>query len=200
MLRGKFGKALGRGRLRGLIGLVLAAALLGLGCCSVSLWNTITPAGIVIHHSAVPRAPWEREVDASVIDAIHRRRGFGIFYWGRVYHVGYHYVILPDGTVQKGRPDRCRGAHAAGYNSYIGICLVGNFSSGRASSGEYGAEEPTPAQLNALVALSRQLQTEYGFPAEHVITHKEVNPETECPGDRFPFPDVAEPVGRSLKQ
>ncbi|HEY0174531.1 MAG TPA: peptidoglycan recognition family protein [Pyrinomonadaceae bacterium] len=199
MRREKFAKALGRGRLRGLVVLALAPALLWLGCCSVSLWNTVTPAGIVIHHSAVPRSPGGRPVDSSVIDGIHRRRGFGAFYWGRVYHIGYHYVILPDGTIQKGRPDGCRGAHAAGYNSYIGICLVGNFSSGRGTSGEYGAEEPTPAQLNALVALCRQLQAEHSIPAEQVITHKEVNPETECPGDRFPFLKVAESVGRSVE-
>lgn len=180
------------GRLRLLLVLVLAPLLLGLGCCAVSFWNTITPAGILIHHSAVPRLPEGQVVDASVLDRIHRRRGFGIFYRGRVYHVGYHYVILPDGTVQKGRPDHCRGAHATGYNSYIGVCLVGNFSSGRGAPGEYGAEEPTAAQLNALVNLCRRLQIEYAIPAKHVVTHHEVNPETECPGDRFPFQKVAE--------
>lgn len=185
---------IGRHRLR--LALVLAPLLLALGFCVGSLWNTITPAGIVIHHSAVP--PWQGglEVDAAAIDAMHRRRGFGIFYWGRVYHIGYHYVILPDGTVEQGRPDRCRGAHAAGYNSYIGVCLVGNFSSEKSASGASPAEEPTAAQLSALTEICRRLRIEYRIPARNVVTHREVNAETECPGDSFPFQKVAESVGK----
>src|SRR5437016_681095 len=94
-----------------------------------SFVNTIGPGGIIIHHSAVPPFPDGRPIDAKLIDEIHRERGYNAFYWGRFYHIGYHYVILPDGTVQQGRPEHCRGAHAQGYNSYIGICLVGDFSS-----------------------------------------------------------------------
>jgi len=40
--------------------------------------------------------------------------------------VGYHYVILLDGTVQKGREDKVVGAHVGGHNSEsIGICYIG---------------------------------------------------------------------------
>jgi hypothetical protein len=80
-------------------------------------------------HSAVPPPPNGRPVDARLLDEIHRARGYGAFYWGRFYHIGYHYVILPDGTIEHGRPERCLGSHARGYNSYIGVCLVGDFSS-----------------------------------------------------------------------
>jgi N-acetyl-anhydromuramyl-L-alanine amidase AmpD len=127
---------------------------------------------------------------------MHRRRGFGIFYWGRVYHVGYHYMILPNGTVEKGRPDGCRGAHTTGYNSYIGVCLVGNFSSGMSASDASRAEEPTEAQLKALVELCRRVRNTYRIPARNVVTHREVNVGTECPGDRFPFEKVAEAFGK----
>lgn len=188
-----------RPRLRVILVAASVAALLALACCAVSLWNTITPAGIVIHHSAVPPLPDGRRVDVEAIDEIHRRRGFGIFYWGRVYHVGYHYVILPDGTVQQGRPARCRGAHAQGYNSYIGICLVGNFSSRERPAGAPRAEEPTAAQLSALVDLGRRLRAEYGIPADHVVTHRDLNPETECPGDRFPSRQVTESIGTPVE-
>lgn len=187
----------GRSRLR--LALALAPVLLVFAFVAASLWNTITPAGIVIHHSAVPPSQGGREVDAAAIDALHRRRGFGIFYWGRTYHVGYHYVILPDGTVEKGRPDGCRGAHTAGYNNYIGVCLVGNFSSGTGASDASHVEDPTEAQLKALVELCRRVQNEYRIPARNVITHRQVNAGTECPGDRFPFERVAETLGKDME-
>jgi len=73
----------------------------------VSYLNSIDPAGIIIHHSAVPRSLDGAPIDAAVIDRIHKRRGYEIFYWGKFYNIGYHYVILADGTVQKGRPEHC---------------------------------------------------------------------------------------------
>ena len=40
--------------------------------------------------------------------------------------IGYHYVILLDGTVDKARPVERQGAHVRGHNKgSIGICYVG---------------------------------------------------------------------------
>lgn len=40
--------------------------------------------------------------------------------------VGYHYVILLDGTIQLGRPIDKKGAHVKGYNqNSIGVCYIG---------------------------------------------------------------------------
>ena len=40
--------------------------------------------------------------------------------------IGYHYVILLDGTVDKARPVERQGAHVRGHNKgNIGICYVG---------------------------------------------------------------------------
>lgn len=157
------------------------------GVAAASYRNTIEPSGIIIHHSAVPILPDGSPPDVRVLDEIHRRRGYGIFYWGRFYHIGYHYVILPDGTIQAGRPERCRGAHATGYNSYIGICLVGNFGNDDSLSRGQGPREPTAAQMNALVELTRSLRQRYGISLDRVIQHHDVNPDTHCPGERFPF-------------
>ena len=158
----------------------------------VSCLNAIRPTGIVLHHSAVPYPPDGSPVDVRLLDEVHRQRGFGAFYWGRFYHVGYHYVILPDGEVQSGRPERCRGAHAEGYNSYIGICLVGGFSSGGNADGEEGPREPTPAQTRSLLELTARLRKSYGIPPERVVKHRDVNPNTECPGDRFLLGQIKE--------
>jgi N-acetylmuramoyl-L-alanine amidase len=168
-----------------MVALLLLSLLIGVS--AVSYHNTITPSGIIIHHSAVPPLPDGSPADVKILDQIHERRGYGIFYWGRTYHIGYHYVILPDGTVQQARPEHCRGAHATGYNSYIGICLIGDFSSADNPDGERGLQEPTEAQMRSLIALSRQLIGRYHFPVSHVMRHHDVNPDTDCPGDRFPF-------------
>src|SRR5207237_6323058 len=135
----------------------------------VSYLNSINPAGIIIHHSAVPPSLDGTPIDAAVIDRIHKRRGYEIFYWGKFYNIGYHYVILPDGTVQKGRPEHCRGAHTQGYNSYIGICLVGDFSSSDNHNGERGLAEPTEAQMHALTELCRSLRQQYQIPLKAVF-------------------------------
>lgn len=164
-----------------------ALVLLVLVSSAISYSNTITPAGIIVHHSAVPSFHEGEELDAKLLDKIHSRRGYGIFYWGRTYNIGYHYVILPDGTVQQGRPETCRGAHARGYNSYIGICLIGDFSKEDNPRGEKGPQEPTQAQMRALIELGRRLQERYHIPAQNVRRHSEMNPDTQCPGTHFPF-------------
>lgn len=168
----------------GIAGVILVTGVVAI--CVSSLANTIRPNGIIIHHSAIPPRPDGRPIDAALIDEIHRERGFSSFYWGRFYHIGYHYLILPDGTVQQGRPEHCKGAHAQGYNSYIGICLVGNFSSRDNPNGERGLTAPTTAQIRALNGLIHSLRQKYELPAQNVLRHNEVSASTECPGDRFP--------------
>jgi N-acetylmuramoyl-L-alanine amidase len=152
-----------------------------------SLANTIRPSGIIIHHSAIPPRADGQPIDAEMIDEIHAKRGFRAFYWGHFYHIGYHYVILPNGTIQHGRPEYCKGEHAAGYNSYIGICLVGNFSSKDNPNGERGLMVPTEAQMKALIDLCRRLRARYQIPEERILRNSDVNAGTESPGDRFPF-------------
>lgn len=185
----------GRRRRRRRLALAAAFGLLLSALAAVALpsyQNTITPAGIVIHHAAVPLPPDGRPLDVRALDEIHRRRGYSIFYWGRFYHVGYHYLILPDGTVQSGRPEGCQGAHAVGYNHYVGVCLVGDFSAPDELRGRNGPREPTAAQMQALVELTARLRARYGLPLERVIRHHDVNPNTECPGERFPFDQLTQ--------
>jgi hypothetical protein len=175
--------------------LVVAAALAGLGTVAVlSLRNTIKPVGIVFHHTSwlpplenqplptLPRTP----SDLSTWQEFHGHRGFGAFYWGRIYHLGYHYMILPDGTLKRGRPEHCLGAHTKGFNNYLGIVLVGDFSSRDNPDGKKGLPQPTPQQLKTLVSLCRHLQARYHFPVSRIVRHSDLE-RTLCPGDRFPF-------------
>ena len=153
-----------------------------------SFVNTIIPTGIVIHHTALiasDRLP-RGEKD---VDEYHEQRGFEIYCFGQVYHVAYHYLILPDGTVQNGRPERCEGAHARGYNSYLGISIVGDFSSRDHSKPNNTPEKPSAKQFEALVELCRMLRQKYNIPLQHVVRHSDIA-STDCPGDQFPFNEI----------
>src|SRR5437899_10434926 len=97
--------------------------------------------------------------------------------------------MLTDGIVQRGRPERCEGAHAEGYNSYLGISVVGDFDSQDNPTGKKGATEPTEKQIASLVQLCRRLKDRYNIPLQHIVRHSDIA-STRCPGDRFPFSTV----------
>jgi hypothetical protein len=143
------------------------------------------PTGIVIHHSATPGIIHGRYVGAAFIDRSQQRRGFAIRYRGKLYHIGYHYVIREDGVIEPGRPEHCMGAHSKTHNDYLGICLVGNFST-EGNPHFWTPSRPTPEQLQSLVWLCRRLMAKYDIPPDRVVRHCDVR-DTECPGDRFPF-------------
>jgi hypothetical protein len=151
----------------------------------VSYQNTITPGGIVIHHSATMPYRILRPEDVQAISNNPEKKGFSTFYWGNFYHIGYHYIILPNGKIVQGRPEKCRGSHTLGYNSYIGICLIGNFTKKNNQLAAEGLERPTFEQMQSLVALSKDLSTRYNLSNNNIITHDSVNPKTECPGENF---------------
>ena len=161
----------------------------------VSFFNTITATGIVIHHTAV--IPGENTAPRSErdIDKYHRARGFEILCFGRVYHVAYHYLIMPNGRVKAGRPERCEGAHAKGYNSYLGISVVGDFSSEDNPTGKKGPTRPTAKQIASLIQLCRRLKDRYNIPLQHIVRHSDIS-STKCPGDRFPFRSVLDQLQR----
>ena len=83
----------------------------------------------VIHCSDSPQG---RGDNAQTIHRWHKERGFD--------GIGYHYVILEDGTVENGRPEFWSGAHAKGHNDAIGICFIGD-------------EDFTEAQFQSLAKL-----------------------------------------------
>jgi N-acetylmuramoyl-L-alanine amidase len=70
---------------------------------------------IIVHCTATKEG---KEFDVEDIRRWHKARGWN--------DIGYHYLILLDGTIQKGRKDSVVGAHCKGHNSRsIGVCYVG---------------------------------------------------------------------------
>ena len=156
-----------------------------------SLFNGIIPNGIVIHHTAALPANNELPRNVRDVDKFHQARGFEITCMGHVYHIAYHYLILPNGTVKAGRPERCQGAHAQGYNSYLGIAVVGDFTGKDSAAGKNGPSVPTEQQIKSLVQLCRRIRDQYGIPLQHIVRHSDIS-STDCPGKRFPFQYILE--------
>ncbi len=179
------------------VALVCAAmATIAVGALSVRLgprWAERlffrAPRGIVIHHTATGARVKGRTVNAKLISEWHQRRGWGANYRGHEFHIGYNYVILPDGTIEEGRPEWMRGAHTRGHNDYLGICLVGNFDPASNPHGEAFPERPTQDQLDALTQLLRDLLTKYDLSVHDIYRHSDLG-ATKCPGDRFPMAEV----------
>ena len=119
------------------------------------LWKTKRKiVSIAIHCSASPQG---RGDHANTIDRWHLER------WGLKSGIGYHYVVLEDGTIEKGRWVDYPGAHIASNNSHtIGICRIGE-----------SKKDLTPNQNEALVELVNELRTMYDLSVDKVKGHKE---------------------------
>lgn len=132
------------------------------------------PINKIVHHCSATR-PGSR-VDAKVIRGWHvapKARG------GRGWKdIGYHFVILPDGTVETGRALEKIGAHVAGFNTgSIGICWVGGLdASGRP------ADNRTPQQKAAQARLTRELAQRFGLTAEDIYGHRDLSPDRDGDG------------------
>ena len=117
---------------------------------------------IVIHHTGSP----DMDASAEQINDWHISNGW--------LGIGYHFVVRKNGTIERGRPQWAKGAHAEGDNSHsIGIHLSGNFS----------AVKPTTKQIENTALLIANLCEEYDIPIdrEHIVGHGELM-ATDCPG------------------
>ena len=118
---------------------------------------------ILIHCSATPEG---RAVTAEDIRRWHtapKPKGNG---WR---DIGYHFVILLDGTIQQGSPIELAGAHCTNHNRFsIGVCYIGGLS----KNGKTPKDTRTEAQNAALKQLVQQLQQLYQIPLENIHGHK----------------------------
>jgi len=131
---------------------------------------------IIIHHSATD------EGNALSFFRLHVKRGF----WRGL---GYHFVIdngtygKEDGQIEVSPRwiNQEDGAHTKAGNMNhmgIGVCLVGNFSTGKV----------TDKQMESLVYLVNILRKYYNIPVENIMGHGKVRgAKTECPGKFFPW-------------
>lgn len=125
---------------------------------------------IVVHCTATKE---HQEIDATDIDRWHKQRGWS--------GIGYHYVVLLDGTVQKGRLDSKIGAHVKGFNrKSIGVVYVGGLDENLAPK-----DTRTTAQKEALVELLQELKCKY--PEAEILGHRDFSPDINNNGTIEPF-------------
>jgi N-acetylmuramoyl-L-alanine amidase len=111
--------------------------------------------------------------NAKAIDEMHKARGFK--------KIGYHYVVLLDGTVEKGRSEDEIGAHAQGSNANsIGVCYIGGIGlkdnlGNRPTRTVVPKDTRTQAQKDAMSNLIRQLKLRY--PNARVMGHRDLSPD-----------------------
>ncbi len=122
---------------------------------------------IVLHHSQ-----YKHGTNAKEIRSWHKQRGWS--------DIGYHFVVLKDGTIEEGRDLDLVGAHELHNNAdSIGICVDGDFS----------VQIPLPAQIEALNDLISTLFTLYGWDPdeyyERVTYHRNEDETNPCPGVNF---------------
>ena len=104
---------------------------------------------IIVHCSATQEG---KKINAAEINLWHLKRGWS--------GIGYHYVVLLDGTIEYGRSIYKQGAHVKGENKgSIGICYIGGVESERGSSGKWIAKDTrTPEQKESLLLLLKTLK------------------------------------------
>ncbi|MGB1964661.1 MAG: N-acetylmuramoyl-L-alanine amidase [Candidatus Puniceispirillales bacterium] len=113
-----------------------------------------------IRYLVVHCSDTDDDLTASDIHTMHQ--GFG---WDGI---GYHAVIIKDGTIEQGRPHFWTGAHVYGHNTEsLGVCLIGR-------------DDFTDKQMASLEQLLRDWKARY--PQAQICGHCDF-PETHktCP-------------------
>jgi len=107
--------------------------------------------------------------DAARIDVEHTRRGWN--------GIGYHYVVLPDGTLEFGRPDWAAGAHVrSGNDRKLGLVFIGGR---RRGDNVNGWDTRTDAQRATLDRVTESILKVH--PTAAVVGHRDLV-ATQCPG------------------
>ena len=118
---------------------------------------------IIVHCTATPKG---RDVSVEDITRWHCERGFTT--------IGYHYVVLLDGTIERGRPEEQVGAHCKGHNSHsIGIAYVGGCDKAMRPK-----DTRTVRQRTSLRHLLKELKAKY--PTASIHGHNEFA-DKACP-------------------
>jgi N-acetylmuramoyl-L-alanine amidase len=108
--------------------------------------------------------------------------------------VSCHYVIDEVGRITQMVPERLRAWHA-GVSSWHGATDLNSASVGieiQNPGHEDGYHEFPPAQIAAVIALSRDIIDRHGIAPERVLAHSDIAPLRKIdPGEKFPWAQLA---------
>jgi len=120
---------------------------------------------IILHWTGVP-ATKEQIGAVQTLDSVRRYHVQNLG-WSEI---GYHYLVLEDGSIKVGRPVKFQGSHckARGRNTdSIGVCLVG---------GPLSKGYPTAAQQAALKHILPTLCLRHNVPVSNIKQHSDFEP------------------------
>lgn len=126
---------------------------------------------IIVHCEATPEG---EEFPRSTLEASHKARNFSAYqYNGKTEHIGYHYVVHLDGTIEPCRPESVKGCHCTNHNANsIGISYVGGCPARTVKNWQYQAKDTrTPTQKAALLKLLKELKAKY--PNAKIYGHRD---------------------------
>lgn len=128
-------------------------------------YSSHAPVYLVVHHTAIP--------DLSQYAGAATIRGIQRAHFARGWmDIGYHFLVGPEGTIYRGRPDTVVGAHCPPNTGKVGISVIGNFM-----------EEEVPAAAEtALRRLLAWLAKRHGLAASRIKAHRDFSTSL-CPGD-----------------
>ena len=135
------------------------------------------PDMIILHYTGMPTA-------AGALDWLTRPES----------EVSCHYFVFEDGGIAQLVPESARAWHA-GKSSWKGETDINSASLGIeiANPGHPGGLPDFPvAQIEAVVALCRDILGRHRIAAERVLAHSDVAPVRKIdPGEKFPWPELA---------
>lgn len=130
--------------------------------------DEVTPGGrtinkIILHCSATPEGE-DYSIDS--IDHSHKTRKFSYYTdpdTKEKRYIGYHYIILRDGTIVRCRPENVRGCHTSNHNyDSIGVCYIGGCPARSVKDwNKQGKDTRTEAQKSAIIKLVKELKSRY---------------------------------------
>lgn len=138
-----------------------------LGTYIATGWCTREIREVIVHCTATRP---EVKADVEAIDGWHKARGFHKQAKSGHY-CGYHFVIAPDGTIERGRWMSEMGAHVVGHNARsIGVVYAGGLD-------RHGVavDTRTPEQKDALVWLLGHLKERW--PKAEIKGHRDCSPD-----------------------
>ena len=108
--------------------------------------------------------------------------------------VSSHYLVNDDGAVTQLVPEAQRAWHA-GVSSWHGVTDINSCSIGIEIDNpghEFGYPDFPAAQIDAVIALCRDIIARHAIPAARVLAHSDVAPgRKNDPGEKFPWPALA---------
>lgn len=128
------------------------------------------PTKIIVHHTGGTDAYPLMDTSHHTFETVrgwHLSKGWD--------DIGYHWYIEKDGSVHEGRVETMHGAHTVGQNTKsVGVCVAGNFD----------ATLPTPAQVDALTELLKEIMERWNIPYSEIYPHRKFANKT-CYGNKL---------------